>query len=388
MKQTGKVFSVVTFLFFVFLIVGCSDLKNPIEADNTISGEQEDSFLFKGKKGLKGSSSGLQTSNTLACGAVDDVMLFIPYVDTTFYEDAEDETTDRWFINWMDPIAKGNATISNVYDSDHGSRVIEFFDDGSLWWFILGNGFGDWNHPWNNTTQFTLQWSMRYRVDFIVMLRVLNSNGELRELRYVPKGNNNGPNNWGHPTMIYGLGSDADDGKWHIFTRDLKEDFENAFDDETIGTVVWFKIRGECDYAPAPFCEDGQKPQMLKMEYTGEGCDASNHSQDPGKVSCWGDPNYASPVRIIATDKEDPFHDKAKVFFDGQVALGGTFNIDAVSGGATKLKADTYVSIFDLDNNILQTIKFHTSCSQPLNIGDQFGSLIIVGGIMTTGKGK
>ncbi len=31
--------------------------------------------------------------------------------------------------------------------------------------------------------------------------------------------------------------------------------------------------------------------------------------------------------------------------------------------------------IFDLAGNLLQAVKFHTSCSQPLNVGDQFGAL-------------
>ena len=138
---------------------------------------------------------------------------------------------------------------------------------------------------------------------------------------------------------------------------------------------------------PAPFCEDGQKPRVLTMEYTGESCDASNHSQDPGKVSCWGDPNFAPLVRIRVTDKEQPFHHKTKVFYDDQVALGAKFNIDARNVGEDKLKANTYVSIFDLQDNLLQTIMFHTSCSQPLIIGEQFGSLILTGGEMTDKKG-
>ena len=63
----------------------------------------------------------------------------------------------------------------------------------------------------------------------------------------------------------------------------------------------------------------------------------------------------------------------------GEVNLNETFDIDAMNEGESRLKAETVVFIFDMDNNLLQSVGFHTSCSQPLNDGDQFGSLVLVG---------
>ncbi|CAB1055769.1 hypothetical protein D1BOALGB6SA_503, partial [Olavius sp. associated proteobacterium Delta 1] len=40
----------------------------------------------------------------------------------TIYEDAEDSTTDGWVVHDDDP---AGAVISNVYDADRLSRVIE-----------------------------------------------------------------------------------------------------------------------------------------------------------------------------------------------------------------------------------------------------------------------
>ena len=99
-----------------------------------------------------------------------------------------------------------------------------------------------------------------------------------------------------------------------------------------------------------------------------------------------GDPDDASPVHIIATDKRDPNHPKAKVWFDGIVDLDAEFAIDAMKAGEKKLKAATYVSIFDRDDHLLQTVEFHTSCSQPLSEGDQFGSLVLVGFVESAAK--
>ena len=57
-----------------------------------------------------------------------------------------------------------------------------------------------------------------------------------------------------------------------------------------------------------------------------------------------------------------------------------------MKAGEKKLKAVTYVSIFDRDDHLLQTVEFHTSCSQPLSEGDQFGSLVLGGFVESAAK--
>ena len=122
------------------------------------------------------------------------------------------------------------------------------------------------------------------------------------------------------------------------------------------------------------FCAGDVKPQVLTMQYTGKDCSASSN---PLTSSCQGDPNSASPVHIIAHDKQNPFHKKAKKWFDDSVDLNTTFDIDATFAGKTRLGGDTHVSICDdaQCTTLLQKVKFHTSCSDPLNAGDQFGGV-------------
>ncbi|MCP4548000.1 MAG: hypothetical protein GY835_16165 [bacterium] len=127
---------------------------------------------------------------------------------------------------------------------------------------------------------------------------------------------------------------------------------------------------------PADSCDDG-KAKALVMRYTGEGCEASVHNQPADKVQCDGDPADEVVVRIVALDKENPNDHHAKIWFEGNVALNDTFTIDAENGGDHKLKAKTFVYIFDLSGNLLQFLEFHTSCSKPLAVGNQFGSLLI-----------
>jgi len=132
---------------------------------------------------------------------------------------------------------------------------------------------------------------------------------------------------------------------------------------------------------PAGICADGIKPQSLTMRYTGDNCGASNHSQDERKVSCSGDP-LGFPVWIVAGDKKNIEDNKIKIWYRGGPLLpGDTFDIDATSFGESKLKAETVVFIFadGWYSDLLQTVRFHTSCSQPLNVGDQFGSLVLEG---------
>ena len=134
-------------------------------------------------------------------------------------------------------------------------------------------------------------------------------------------------------------------------------------------------------------CTTYGKPRVLRMEYTGDGDDATSNSQDDGKVVVTGDPNDGDPVRIVATDKSNPNDEKAKIWFDGTVSLDETFDIDATNAGKTRLASNTYVFIYDMAGPLLQTVKFHTSCSQPLFIGDQFGSLNLVDFLSENGTG-
>ncbi len=134
-----------------------------------------------------------------------------------------------------------------------------------------------------------------------------------------------------------------------------------------------------CPIPPPPppgFCEG--KVKALLVQYTGEGC-ILNHNQDLSKVQCAGDAAFTTPVRIIASDKENLNDSKVKIWFDkNDVTLNSTFWIDATNAGKTKLGSKTFVHIYDLQGNLLQFIEFHTSCSQPLDEGDQFGSILMI----------
>lgn len=123
-------------------------------------------------------------------------------------------------------------------------------------------------------------------------------------------------------------------------------------------------------FPPGDQCDAG-KPTALTFIYTGDGPEATSHGQDDSKVDVTGDPNDASPVTVR-------FYKGDKVFFQGVVDLGGQFTASTASAGTDKFESESVVDIIS-GGTVLQSIRFHTSCSQPLALGDQFGAIQLVG---------
>jgi hypothetical protein len=130
----------------------------------------------------------------------------------------------------------------------------------------------------------------------------------------------------------------------------------------------------DCD----DLCDAG-KPAVLTMLLTGDDCSATSHTQDSKKVSCEDFGALVGDLRVVVTDKKDPGDSKAKTWFDGTVSVGSAFDITAAAAGQAKLKANTWVNIYDAGGTLLQVIQFHTSCSQPLELDNQFGGLQLTG---------
>jgi len=103
-----------------------------------------------------------------------------------------------------------------------------------------------------------------------------------------------------------------------------------------------------------------QKAEALLMQYTGDALDTPT-------------------VRIVAASRADIDDPKAEIYFDGEVNLGDTFAVDALTAGKSSLKGETYVHILAPDGEIIETVQIHTSLSESLILGDQFGQIRLVG---------
>jgi uncharacterized repeat protein (TIGR01451 family) len=129
----------------------------------------------------------------------------------------------------------------------------------------------------------------------------------------------------------------------------------------------------DCTIEQVGSCEIG-RPKALIFEYTGEDCSASDNNQESKAWSCSGDPLFAEPVQLVITKKANRYivtPSDQSINVDDTVTLeSGRFGRDMFANTVLVIKKDGV---------ILQELQIHTSCSQPLDVGDQFGSLVVVG---------
>jgi len=121
------------------------------------------------------------------------------------------------------------------------------------------------------------------------------------------------------------------------------------------------------DVEPPPqlSCDDG-KPGELVFEYTGEACEASPANPQGGKFTCSGDPAGASPVQLIVEKANtDPS--------DETINIG---DFVTVTKAGDKFDSQTDFKVMQ-GGQVIQDLSMHLSCSQDLNVGDRFGSLIL-----------
>lgn len=136
----------------------------------------------------------------------------------------------------------------------------------------------------------------------------------------------------------------------------------------------------ECSFElpPPPHCLD--KLEAISLRYLGGECLISN-LQD-GKAECLIPGIAGEPVRIKLSDGG------SKVYLDtieANVSVGDVVTATAANAGEDDFASTSVIEIFSTSNNLVQQVEFHTSCSQPLNLGDQFGATEVVGMDTTEG---
>lgn len=149
--------------------------------------------------------------------------------DVTIYEDGEDGLVDGWEIYDNTPVG---ASVTNIFDGSRQSQVIQLAGAEA------GNAY---RLKWDaNSSQFVAQWSMSASENFYVYFSVETSAGH-RYMTYRPVDHDG----LGSGRYIYhGLGSDAANGEWHTFTRDLQADLAAAQPGVTITSVNGILVRG------------------------------------------------------------------------------------------------------------------------------------------------
>lgn len=160
--------------------------------------------------------------------------------------------------------------------------------------------------------------------------------------------------------------------------------------------LLWLEAGGTGGAFPACSCADG-KPQQLIFEYTGDDCTETSNNPQEGKFECSGDPAGAAPVQVVCDDGDcsvDP--DTQTIIIGGELTLNGSGGKSKKTGSKKKKTGRKQADKFDkfgsetniqiIQGGTLQYLNIHTSCSKPLAVGDQFGSLLLVGFIPQGGS--
>ena len=162
-------------------------------------------------------------------------------------------------------------------------------------------------------------------------------------------------------------------------TGDTIMGFHSCGDGTTLGVFVDAVgiegVRGDdpelCD-DPVNICEFNDKPLSLTLLYDGN--DDTMHNQhsseviiEPLTVANYPDTAY---IKIFGQNKNKPH------LYAGTYRIGELITIEGPRKRIpSRLMFEIY-SLQDLDTPV-QTVQFHTSCSQPLAAGDEFGGITV-----------
>ena len=152
------------------------------------------------------------------------------------YEDGESGTS-KWTLYDNTP---AGATVTALYDQQKQSNVIEFQTAGVDNGFMLGSF--TLASSWNNTNDHLLSWDMKFNQDFIIYVLVQTDMG-YRYLYYTPIDVSYGKGN-GSIFVHFGLGSQAKNGTWQSFQRNLAQDVKAYEPTNNLVSVLAFLVRG------------------------------------------------------------------------------------------------------------------------------------------------
>lgn len=135
------------------------------------------------------------------------------------------------------------------------------------------------------------------------------------------------------------------------------------------------------DCEPIAVC--GDKPANLELLYNGPHSDGDYHMQDAAEVVIDTRTNEPLPNAVFIKVYDHRYGNKnAAVLFAEEVLLGETFSVlnDYSDWKMGFVPPRISIEILDTsENTLLERITFHTSCSQPLDVGNQFGGVAVWG---------
>ncbi|MEE9328370.1 MAG: RHS repeat-associated core domain-containing protein [Cocleimonas sp.] len=163
-----------------------------------------------------------------------------PLAETISYEDAENGDTEGWSV--YDNTPEG-ATVSNVFDADKNSHVIELMGNGTQNGYRLGHNNAANARAWGNTTHKTISWDSNFSENMVVYIGTQTTLG-FRYIYYSSREGDLGIRGASNNYIHHGLGTAIRDGQWYTITRDLEADLQEFEPNNQILSVNGLLIRG------------------------------------------------------------------------------------------------------------------------------------------------
>eukprot|EP00546_Thalassionema_frauenfeldii_P008230 CAMPEP_0178915406 /NCGR_PEP_ID=MMETSP0786-20121207/12011_1 /TAXON_ID=186022 /ORGANISM="Thalassionema frauenfeldii, Strain CCMP 1798" /LENGTH=277 /DNA_ID=CAMNT_0020588517 /DNA_START=59 /DNA_END=888 /DNA_ORIENTATION=+ len=136
------------------------------------------------------------------------------------------------------------------------------------------------------------------------------------------------------------------------------------------------EIEQECGVPGVDPTPCTKRPTQIDMRYIGQTCDQSVNVQEPRVWICQ---QFRTPSPIALVVARD-IRTGSIFYFNGILGLGDHY---VLQDNGREVVANMNVTIYSPPivepGNIIQTMVFHTSCSQDLNFGDTFGSHQVIG---------
>ena len=177
-------------------------------------------------------------------------------------------------------------------------------------------------------------------------------------------------NSYSHPVRLWGslakFPSMLFGGTFFILILIFFSSFNSASSSKKLNSLSYFS--SDC-------CDQGDKPTELYLTFTGDNCSASTTTQDSDKWECNDYGTLPNTVYLIASDDENGSND---IYFSGNVNIDENLIIASSGAGFEKFGSWTWFFLYDSQGGtLLQKIGIHTSCSAPLIVGEQWGSLVL-----------
>jgi len=128
----------------------------------------------------------------------------------------------------------------------------------------------------------------------------------------------------------------------------------------------------EPEDCPPVLMDCDNKPLNITLRYDGD--NYSKHNQSGNEVIISPDPvkgTFPDPatIKVFGHKKKKP-----EPLGEFEVAIGDFFT---VSGPRKRIPPRLTFEIYNAEDDLVQTVTFHTSCSQPLDAGDEFGAITV-----------